>query len=229
MGSAFLLVGIAGFCPFITSAFSREDTGAPAALILHAVVMFGWLVVFVVQSLLPHAGRLTLHKLIGYTSVGLFLALWVSSITISIGSFTSDFSPPIRQLINNLFLLQIVAWILSPILFVLAFRSRAINTADHKRYMLLLTFFLIEAAASRIDWLPGMSNEKYWIIYQYLYLDIFLIALVIYDRYSLGRMARATKIGVTMFAIYQLFAVAMWDSELWINAADRLLTLLSQS
>jgi len=226
MGIAFFVVALVGFWPFLAGPMGQNETELPLALAFHAVVMFGWLGVFVAQSLLPGAGKIQLHKRIGYASIALFVALWISSITISIGSFTSSYPPAIRTLINNLFFLQIVAWVLSPMLFVMAINARKGRLQDHKRYMLLLTFFLIEAAASRIKWLPGMSSDEHWVIFQYLYLDIFLVALVIYDFRSIGRLANATKVGLVIFAIYQLIAVVVWDSALWLGIADRLLEFM---
>lgn len=227
MGGVFVLVALAGFWPSFVVPVSQGEVAFPTAIVFHAIVMFSWLGVFVVQALLPSAGQIRLHKRIGYVSIGLFLALWMSSVAISIGSFTSELSPQIRTLINNLFLLQVVAWVLSPVLFVMAIRARKKDSADHKRYMLLLTFFLIEAAASRIKWLPGMSNDAYWIVFQYLYLDVFLVALIVYDFYSLRRLAHATIVGISTFAAYQLFVIAIWDSALWLKTADHLLALFS--
>ncbi len=109
----------------------------------------------------------------------------------------------------------------------MAIRARTNRTDDHKRYLLLLTFFLIEAAASRIKWLPGMSSDAYWYIFQYLYLDLFLVILVIYDLRVAGRLARATKVGLIVFLLYQLVVIAVWDSETWSYIAAQLLLFLS--
>ncbi|MEM7276770.1 MAG: hypothetical protein AAF385_01485 [Pseudomonadota bacterium] len=227
MGLTFIGVALAGFWPSFVGPISQGRTDFPAAIVFHAIVMFGWLGVFVVQGLLPGAGKLQLHRRLGLASVGLFLALMVSAVTISIGSFVSDLPPDVRVLINNLFFLQLVAWVLSPVLFVLAIRARVNRTADHKRYMLLLTFFLIEAAASRIKWLPGMSSDEYWIVFQYLYLDIFLLALAIYDYKTLGQLAHATKVGLIIFLSYQALTLAIWDTDVWLGAAGVLLEFFS--
>ncbi len=227
MGLLFAGVALAGFWPSLVRPISEGSTDFSAAILVHAVVMFGWLAIFVVQGLLPGAGKLLLHKRLGYASLGLFLALMVSSVTLSISNFTSALPPEIRILVNNLFFLQLVAWVLSPVLFVLAIRARVTRTADHKRYMFLLTFFLIEAAASRIKWLPGMSSDNYWVFFQYLYLDIFLLVLVIYDLRSLGYLARATKVGLVVFLSYQAVTLAIWDTALWLELADTLLEFFS--
>lgn len=227
MGVLFLLVAVVGFWPSFIVPIGQGKTEFPFALVFHAFVMFCWLGVFITQGVLPGTGKIHLHKRLGYSAVVLFLALWISSITLSIGSFTSTYPPDVRTLINNLFFLQVLAWVISPALFFMAIRARTTATGDHKRYMLLLTFFLIEAAASRIRWLPGMSNDEYWVIVQYLYLDTFLIALAVYDLFSLGRLAHATKVGLVIFAVYQLTVVATWNSHFWLNIADHLLEVFS--
>lgn len=227
MGLLFAGVAVAGFWPSFVGPVSSGSLDFPVAIVIHAVVMFGWLGVFITQAALPGAGKVRLHKRIGYASFGLFFALMISSVTLSVTSFSGALPPAVRLLVNNLFFLQIVAWVLTPVLFILAIRARTGSTADHKRYMLLLTFFLIEAAASRIKWLPGMSSDEYWIVFQYLYLDVFLLILVVYDFKTIGRLAHATKVGLLIFLIYQGVAVALWDTELWQASAGVLLKMLS--
>ncbi len=227
MGLLFIAVALAGFWPSFVGPLSQGVTDFPAAIVFHAVVMFGWLGVFVVQGILPGAGKMLLHRRLGFASLGLFLALMISAVTISINNFVGDLPPNIRVLVNNLFFLQLVAWVLTPVLFILAMRARTRRTADHKRYMLLLSFFLIEAAASRIKWLPGMSSDEHWIVFQYLYLDLFLIMLVVYDYKTLGKLAHATKVGLITFLVYQGLTLAIWDTPLWLGLADILLEVFS--
>ena len=227
MGLAFLGISLAGFWPSFVVPLADGNPGFRSAIYLHAVIMFGWLATFIVQASLPGRGGLRLHMRIGKLAVGLFVAVWLSSIYMSVTSFFGPVPPPIRSLISNLFFLQIVAWVLSPILFVLAIRNRARSTEDHKRYMMLLTFFLIEAAMSRIRWLPGMGFEDPFFIFQYVYLDLFLVLLALYDWFSLGRLAKATVFGLVVFPVYQLIAVTVWDSAFWLGTTERWLKLVA--
>ena len=116
---------------------------------------------------------------------------------------------------------------LLPLFFSLGMTARRKRPDHHKRYMLLLTFLMVEAALSRIDYIPGMGSQDtfYWV--QYLYLDTILLALVLYDWRTLGRPHPATLIGGGIIIAYQLTAVTLWDSELWLGTVDRIEAFLA--
>lgn len=220
----FLLIGVLGFWSSFVSGLP-EVAHFDGWVLFHGFISFSWLIVYLVQSVLPSRGLLALHKGLGYFSVLLFLLLYVSSIQVSVSAFLQDYPPPLRQLISNLFFLQLVAFLLNPLFFWLAYKNRIACPGDHKRYMFLLAFFLIEAAASRIRWLPGMQSEEYWLLIQYLYLDTILVVLVLYDLKTIKRLASATKNGLVILLVYQAIAVLAWNSNIWINISNQLLEI----
>ncbi len=162
----FLVIGVIGFWPSFFNTLPKTGN-LNGGVLFHGIISFSWLALYLVQSTLPSRGFLAWHKKLGYFSVVLFILLYVSSIQVSVSAFLEDYPPPLRQLISNLFFLQIVAFALNPLFYWLAYKNRTSNPDAHKRYMFLLVFFLVEAAASRIRWLPGMQSEEYWLVIQY--------------------------------------------------------------
>ncbi len=228
MGWLFLLVAVIGFGPSFIFLLIQGDFDHPTHVYIHALFTFGWLILFIVQASLIGSRRLSLHKKLGIASTGLFVALMLSAISVSINGLLKPLPPRIEHLIDNIFFLQLCVFVLAPTFFVLALKERHKRPEHHKRYMYLLTFFLIEAAASRMTYLPGVGNEDTFLIAQYLYLDLLLIPLLVYDLRTLGRLSQATIIGIGILLSYQTLAVLVWDSHWWISTVNSIEAVLGQ-
>lgn len=225
MGVAILLIALAGFGPSFFLALVRGEFHRPWFVHVHGIIMFGWLLLFIAQATLAGTGRLRLHKRLGIISFYLFILIMISAVAVSVNGLVHT-PPPIERLIDNIFLLQLLAFILLPLFFIIGMAERKRRPEYHKRYILLLTFLMVEAALSRIDWLPGMSGDSF-IWAQYLYLDTVLAALVFYDFTRFGRPHPASLIGGGIIIIYQVMAVLLWDSAWWLGTADRIEALLA--
>ncbi|MHA7820473.1 MAG: hypothetical protein ACX930_12575 [Erythrobacter sp.] len=222
MGVLFLLVSIVGFGPSFLIPLSKSEFNFPLPVVVHSVIMFGWLALFIGQAVLASQGPSRLHKYLGIGSMVLFSLVMVSSVTLSIANFLEDLPQPIESYLDSIFFLQLWAFVLMPLFYWLGYRQRRRSPDEHMRYMLLFTFVLIEAGASRITVLPGMGDAATFIYAQYAYLDLMLIPLFIYDWKQLGRISRATIVGCGILLFYQLTAMAVWDSESWLAISDKL-------
>lgn len=222
MGVAFLAVAILGFGPSFLLPIWTGKFDFSVAVIVHAIIMFGWLGLFIVQALLASRGPSRVHKYLGIASLLLILSIMLSAVTLSIANFLQELPQPIEARLDSIFFLQLWAFALTPLLFWLGYRERRRAPEKHMRYMLLLTFFLIEAAASRITFLPGMGDDATFIYAQYIYLDLMLIPLFVHDWKRLQRITAATFVGCSILLFYQFTAMVMWDNELWLNISDHL-------
>jgi hypothetical protein len=81
--SAVLMAAImvAGFSVHL--AFGRSSFGSPPLVHAHAVVFFGWVVLFVVQTILGSTGSLRLHRMLGWVATGWMVAMVVLGITVT--------------------------------------------------------------------------------------------------------------------------------------------------
>lgn len=226
MGVVLLLIAMAGFGRSFFAAIAAGEFDRPWFVHVHGIVMFSWLLFFIAQAGLAGTGHLKLHMRLGLVGLPLFVLVMIGAIVVSVLGLIHT-PPPIERLIDNIFLLQLFAFVLLPLFFSLGMTARRKRPDHHKRYMLLLTFLMVEAALSRIDYIPGMGSQDtfYWV--QYLYLDTILLALVLYDWRTLGRPHPATLIGGGIIIAYQLTAVTLWDSELWLGTVDRIEAFLA--
>lgn len=220
MGVLFLAIAVAGFGPSFLFPLWDGNFDFPFAVIIHAIIMFGWLGLFVAQAVLASSGPTLRHKYLGISSLILFLLIMLSSVMLSVANFLQELPQPIESRLDSIFFLQLWAFVLTPLFFWLGYRERRRAPQEHMRYMLLLTFFLIEAAASRITFLPGLASDATFIYAQYAYLDLMLIPLFVYDWKQLGRISPATIIGCSILFFYQFTAMVMWDNEQWLKATD---------
>ncbi|GAB5487997.1 MAG: hypothetical protein Pars2KO_15670 [Parasphingorhabdus sp.] len=226
MGVLYLLISIVGFGPSFLIPVLGGKSNFPFPVIVHSVIMFGWLALFITQAALAISGPSRLHKFLGIGSMFLFVFAMLSSVTLSIANFLEDLPEPIESYLDSIFFLQLWAFFLMPLFYWLGYRVRRNAPDEHMRYMLLLTFIFIEAAASRITFLPGMADDATFIYAQYAYLDLMLIPLFVYDLQQIGRLSRATIVGCSILFFYQFTAVITWDSESWSTFAVQLDTWL---
>ncbi len=222
MGVLFLAVAVAGFGPSFLFPLWGGNFDFPPSVSIHAIIMFGWLGLFIVQAVLASRGPNRLHRYLGIASLVLFVLIMASGVTLSIANFLQELPQPIERRLDSIFFLQLWTFVLIPLFYWLGYRERRRSPEKHMRYMLLLTFFLIEAAASRITFLPGLADDATFIYAQYIYLDLILIPLFIYDWKQLGRISPATFIGCGILLFYQFTAMLMWDNDQWLKVTDAL-------
>lgn len=226
MGLVFLAVAIAGFGPSFVFRIVRGEFGFPVRVYLHAVVMFGWLGLYITQSALIASRNLRVHRTLGAIGTVWFVFVMATAFAVSFVGLLTPHPPALEQLIDNIFFLQLCAFIIVPTFMALALAARRTRPADHKRYMYFLTFFLIEAAASRMTWLPGLGSDDAFLFFQYAWLDLLLVPLVLFDLKTLGRLSQATVIGGAILLAYQAIALLVWDSSWWlatVNAFEAML------
>jgi hypothetical protein len=84
------------------------------------------------------------------------------------------------------------------------------NAAAHKRLLFLATMVLLQAAVDRTRFLPGMN-----IGVNFIYLDLLLIPLFIYDWRILKRIHRTTLAGTAILIATQLTVTMVWGAPQW--------------
>jgi hypothetical protein len=79
----------------------------------------------------------------------------------------------------------------------------------------------LDAALARARWLPGISLENRYELMS-AYQLLLLVPLVLYDVMKMGRVHRASTVGIGLFAVWAIVANVLWGSAWWHETASRL-------
>jgi len=211
MAIAMVVITFVGFAPsyYLSGVFG----GRPLSLLahVHGVVFTAWMLLYLVQTGLVSAGRTDLHRVVGPVTVILgvvMVPLGVATAIITKQVAAAAHLPPpgppiVFPLGAILTFAALVGW-------AVAMRKRA---AWHKRLMLLGTLALLTtplARVTRFTHLPVMPPIGGMVL-----TDILLLALVMYDLRTLGRLHEATKWGGAFFLVTQVARVVLNLTPAW--------------
>ena len=201
-----------GLALFIFVAFAQfafrglaDPVAAPIWVHLHALAMFGWLGLLVVQPRLAAAGNRTLHRQLGWTGTAL------ATIIVGLGIFTGFAAvilhrqPPFFTAPYFLALTAIEAIAFGLLVYAAIRRRRA--TDWHRRLMLGATIIVLEPALGRVLPLPLMIG---WSDIPIGLVELAVVGLIaLHDRRTIGRVHPATirvalAVVVTRIAVYSL-------------------------
>ena len=194
MASLFPILVLLGFGPRFL-AMSSGELKVHWLVHVHGAVMAGWLLVFLVQTILAAKGNLKFHRQLGLFSTFYAAIVWGSMLTVSLRSGVPW----------NIMLFQLHIPVLFGLFFTWGILVRK-NTPAHKRLLFLATLVLLQAAIGRIQWLPGISMGP---LVFFVYLDALLIPLFVYDFFTGGRMHKITLLGSACLMVVQLVVLTV--------------------
>lgn len=226
VGIAILFLGIVfmGFWPSYQA--MKSDILKPHWVIhVHSVIMTGWLLLFLTQSLLVARSNIRLHRKLGIFAFGWGLAVIAVMIWATLQTLVYN-HPPEPDFLFDLLLFQLYGLIVFTAYFIGAWVTRKTNASAHKRFLMLGTMVLLQAAINRTRWLP-MFGQDPTIVY-FIYLDLIFIPLLVYDYLSLRRIHRVTWMGALFIilvqaGVYKMLGSPSWHS-FWYNATLPLMT-----
>ena len=215
IGMAGLIFGGFGLSYFIPMATGELPPFSPLVHV-HGFFYFAWMLLLVFQSVLVNQSKLTLHRSLGMggIAIGTALIIFGTLVTIVFTKRGMDVQDPT---IYGLMYISEVAVIAFAVLFVLAIRTIRAGAA-HKRFILLATTAFLIGGVNR--WLGAIFNVGFEghlnYLPRYLVVDIFIVALLIYDWRYLGRIHRATAWGSAVVVIPQLLHVPIVTSAFYV-------------
>jgi len=184
----------------------------PATLLvhLHGAIFTAWSLLFMAQVSLVATGRRDIHRLMGGIGLALAIGMIVTGLFASlygVGRASGPpFIPPMSFLAVPLFAVPAFG-----ILILTALKERN-NPQTHKRLMLLSMIVMMSPAFGRMSWFPGPVG----II---LMPNLFLIALIVWDLKTRGRIHRATAWGGALVVVAQVLPALIWETRPWLNFA----------
>lgn len=214
MAALFIVIALAGFVP--SYQFMHAGTMSVHWFVhVHGALMSSWLLIFLTQVILAARGFLKFHRQLGQLSVVLGVFVWASMCIVTFRALIG-YPPRINELSWDLLLLQLSAILLFGLFFIWGIRARK-NAAAHKRLLLLATLILIQAGIGRIHSLPWPAIAKPSLsgipnpCMIFLYVDLLLIPLFIYDLLTLKRIYKTTLVGSACLIIVHLLITVVWS------------------
>ena len=219
MTIAMLATVIAGFGPtYYFSSLSSSTVELAPALHVHGAAFTTWMLLLVVQSTLISAGRVDVHRQLGVAGAVLGACMMVLGAYVAISRFRAGLlAAPPGVSVAVLLAIALATVVVFPALFgsALALRRR---TDYHKRLVLLATFELVLAAVARLPGVAAGGPAAFFGI-----TDLFVVALVVYDLTTRGRIHPATLWGGLFFIASQPLRLAIGLSGPWQSFATWLM------
>ncbi len=199
----------------------------PFFFYVHGVCFTAWILLLVVQPLLVANRRVDLHRRVGWFGAGLAAMVVVVGTIGAVlaahrpGGFIGVPVPPQQFLIYPMTDLALFA------VFVVCAIVWRRDTQSHKRFMLLATIGLLDAAVIRwplVDMTVGIGQYP-WTRTD-ICVDLFLVPMIVWDIASRGRVHRVTLIGGLAVIASQPLRVLLSETSIWMNVAEWAIGLL---
>jgi hypothetical protein len=214
-----LAAALALFLGFLPSYFHRSAELPPLTPLyqLHGAVFTAWVVLLVVQTGLVAGGRTDLHRTLGVAGAVLAAVVFVVGVAVSIETLRRNGGPSGGDP-RKFFAIPMGDIIVFGALVSAAVLLRA-RSETHKRLMLLATISLLTAAVGRGLRQMGMGGAPNL----FYGTDVFVLALVLYDFASRGRLHPATLWGgAAVVAFKPLLFYVVSATSAWQALADAL-------
>jgi hypothetical protein len=212
-----------GFAPsFYLSHWLTAPPGTPRIGLLlaaHGTVFSAWLALMVVQPMLIARRNIPVHRALGLFGVGVATLMVVLGNVAAVVAMNVGFrglGDPFVFYAVPFFTINafaVTAW--------LAFRWRH-HAETHKRLILLANVSLLGAAVARIPLGPVQAGAPLTFIFGP---DLIILAGMLYDWRSRGRVHRVWLIGGALVVASQVAMIAIMGTSLWHGFAESMAAL----
>jgi hypothetical protein len=219
IGLATLAIVLLGFVPTYWSPIVFGAARAPLFVHIHAAFFFGWVVLFVVQTMLVSRGRVAVHR-----RVGVLAALWTSS-TVALGFYLAAITID-RDLamIDGTLGAALTVIPLSQVCMFSCFVGLGFatlkNRESHKRFMTLAALVALTPAVARIFTAILGDQSAFLIPVIFLVSNGILFGLVWYDAVRRGRWHPVFLWGAVGILLVRIVRVPFSTTSVWRSTAE---------
>lgn len=182
---------------------------------IHSAIMTGWLLLYLTQTMLVATGNLRIHRRLGILSFVLGILVFIVMGLVSFHILIVN-HPPEGNFLFDLLLIDFYEMLCFALFFTWGMRLRKKSSSAHKRLLTLATFILLTAAVDRIqrnNAFPSLGMG--YPAFSFMYLDILLIPIFLYDIIMLKRMHKITLFGTAVIIFLQAIVSNTYDSPAW--------------
>lgn len=225
MASVMVGVAFVGFAPTYWVPMARGTLVITPLVHAHALLFFGWVALFWTQTWLAAHGRLGRHRELGVVGVLLACAMCIAGVAATTSSLeraeAAGFGPAGRAF-------SIVS--LSALLFFAVLVAVAVlsvrRSATHKRLMVVATASLLQAGVGRLFALflapPGAVGPPPVrpTIIAGLTTDLLIVAAMIHDRRTRGRVHPAYWVAGAALLALQVVRIPLSTTPFWMRFTE---------
>jgi len=187
---------------------------APLIIHIHGAFAFTWILLFLIQTLLIHSGKHTVHQTIGI--FGFMIAIGVSVTMILVGKYVV--SRDLGRGLSDFAYSSLPGVVASSIMFLglvlLGVMNRRKWTSAHKRFMLLATILVLWPAWFRFrHYFPTVPRPDIW--FALVLADSLIVIAWIWDKLRNGSIHPVLKWAGLFIIAEQTFEVFAFDSPAW--------------
>jgi hypothetical protein len=198
---------------------------------IHAALFSAWTALLISQTWLITHRRYAHHRAWGLAGIALGSAMVVIGLATAIQGLNSRLGTPDAAAGRMFFIVPFTAILLFAGFFTAAIIN--VNRAEkHKRYIMIATVALLQAAVGRIGFMltagigaglrPGMRPPAPLAatVLPHIFLEVFLLAGMIYDWRQRGRPHSAWLIGATVMTLSILLRAPIAQTMAWQHFAE---------
>lgn len=216
---------VMGFGPELSGHLKGRTPYPPLIVHVHVVAFAGWMVLFTAQVWLIRARRADLHRRLGLIGFALAPVMVVQGVATALVS---------RRLHFEAGNTAMLAFMIVPLTDMVLFPSFAIpglllrkDAARHKRLVFLATVALLPAAFGRWigPWILHHCGDGFFgfAAQSYLGPDLMVLAAMVYDRLTRGRVHAIYFIAMPWMLAVQAFTSAVYHWSGWMPLAIKLI------
>jgi hypothetical protein len=212
MAVALALIVFAGFSRtfFLKSVF-QPPMELSGLMIVHGLAFTAWIAVLIMQTSFIAAGRRAAHITLGTFGTGLAGAMVVLGLSLAIDGLQRGHAPHGAPSAEAFFAIPVATIALFLVLVSLGIANRS-KPDWHKRFMILATAAISTAAVARIP--LGFIEQGGPPVF-YGVVDLFIVAIAIYDWRTKGRIHPATLWSAAIMVSGQLASLIVGSTHAW--------------
>jgi hypothetical protein len=224
MAAICVLIAYGGFIPTYWSKLASGSFKGAPVLHLHGMLFFAWTLFFFAQTWLVASGRVLSHRNWGLAGISLATAMAISVVLGAINSIKVANGIGMGDEARRFTIVS-----LSGVVLFAGFIGVAIanirNKDLHKRLMLLAMIPLMHAAMARVfmtAFAPAGAKGPppvFVALPPGLFVDLLIVAAIIYDWRSRGRPHPAYLLGGGLILVTQLLAIPISGTAAWMGIA----------
>ena len=203
----------------IVPSYPRPNPTLPATVILHGTVFSIWMALIVAQTQLIAARKHEIHMMLG--KAGLLFAILMLPVMYltAVWQVARANQPPFTDPLT---------WTIVPLMSIIPFAVLVWNGWSHRRDVqfhkrMMLSAAILVVMGPTFGRLPIAPPTMAGMTFQILLSFVLFVPLIVHDRRSLGRLHPATKLGLSMAAVWAGTSLAvLWLDLPWARVAAHL-------